>query len=101
MPGDKPAAAPKATANPTAEFHTGQDKGDSTSLQHECSAHARSGKSIHASRALREMIARPKISRNEWKSAELGAFEVGNFALLSCPGAASSRPAAAPAPRTC
>ena len=30
------------------------------------------------------MIARPKISRNEWKSAELefelGAFEVGNFA---------------------
>ena len=32
------------------------------------------------------MIARPKISRNEWKPAELGAFEVGNFALLSCPG---------------
>ena len=32
------------------------------------------------------MIARPKISRNEWKAAELGAFEVGNFALLSCPG---------------
>ena len=33
------------------------------------------------------MIARPKISRNEWKPAEIGAFEVGNFALLSCPGA--------------
>ena len=32
------------------------------------------------------MIARPKISRNEWKPAERGAFEVGNFALLSCPG---------------
>ena len=32
------------------------------------------------------MIARPKISRNEWKLAELGAFEVGNFAPLSCPG---------------
>ena len=31
------------------------------------------------------MIARPKISRNEWKTAEIGAFEVGNFALLSCP----------------
>ena len=29
------------------------------------------------------MIARPKISRNEWKPAERGAFEVGNFALLS------------------
>ena len=32
------------------------------------------------------MIARPKISRNEWKPAERGAFEVANFALLSCPG---------------
>jgi hypothetical protein len=32
------------------------------------------------------MIARPKISRNEWKMAERGTFEVGNFALLSCPG---------------
>ena len=32
------------------------------------------------------MIARPKISRNEWRTAEIGAFEVGNFALLSCPG---------------
>ena len=49
----------------------GQDKGDSTSLQHECSAHARSGNSIHASRPFREMIARPKISRNEWKTAEI------------------------------
>ena len=28
-------------------------------------------KSIHASRAFREMIARPKISRNEWKTAEI------------------------------
>ena len=27
------------------------------------------------------MIARPKISRNEWKLAEVGAFEVGNFSL--------------------
>ena len=32
------------------------------------------------------MIARPKISRNERKSAEKGAFEVGNFAPFSCPG---------------
>ena len=66
----------------------GQDKGDSTSLQRECSARARSGNSIHASRPFRETIARPKISRNEWKPAERGAFEVGNFALLSCPGGA-------------
>jgi hypothetical protein len=49
----------------------GQDKGDSTSLQRECSARARFGNSTHASRALREMIARPKISRNEWKTAEI------------------------------
>jgi hypothetical protein len=32
------------------------------------------------------MIARPKISRNERKTTEIGAFEVGNFAPLSCPG---------------
>ena len=32
------------------------------------------------------MIARPKISRNEWKTAERGAFEVGNFAPFCCPG---------------
>ena len=65
---------------------TGQDKRDSTSLQRERSARARSGKSIHASRPSREMIARPKISRNEWKTAERGAFEVGHVALLCCPG---------------
>ena len=48
-----------------------QDKGDSTSLQRECSARARSGKSIYASRPFRNMIARPKISQNEWKTAEI------------------------------
>jgi len=49
----------------------GQEKSDSSSLRHECSARARCGKSIHPSRALREMIARPKISRNEWKTTEI------------------------------
>jgi len=29
------------------------------------------------------MIARPKVSQNEWKTAEIGAFDVGKFAL-SC-----------------
>ena len=53
------------------EYRPGQDKSDSTSLRRECSARARSGKSIHASRPFREMIARPKISRNEWKTAEI------------------------------
>ena len=63
----------------------GQDKRDSTSLQRECSARARSKNSIYASRPFREMIARPKISRNERKTTEKGAFEVGNFALFCCP----------------
>ena len=49
----------------------GQHKSDSTSLQRECSARARSKTSIHASRPFREMIARPKINRNEWKTAEI------------------------------
>jgi len=75
----------------TSWFRSGRDKSDSTSLQRECSARARSGKSIHASRPFREMIARPKISRNEWKTAERGAFEVGNVALLSCPGSGPRR----------
>jgi hypothetical protein len=66
--------------------NAGQQKGDSTSLQRECSARARFGNSTHALRALREMIARPKISRNERKTAEIGAFEVGNVAPLCCPG---------------
>jgi len=49
----------------------GQEKSASSSLQLECSARARSVKSIHASRALREMIARPKVSRNEWETTEI------------------------------
>ena len=58
----------------------GQDKGDSTSLQRECSARARSRKSIHASRPFQEMIARPKVSRNEWTTKER---EVGHVAPFS------------------
>ena len=37
------------------------------------------------------MIARPKISRNERKTTEIGAFEVGNFALFSAPRATGAR----------
>jgi hypothetical protein len=70
---------------------SGQETGDSTSLQRECAARARSGKSIHASRALRGMIARPKISRNERKTTEIGASKVGHFAPFSCPGRATRR----------
>ena len=47
---------------------------DSTSLRRECPARARSGASIHASRTLREMIARPEISRNEWKRPRSDPF---------------------------
>jgi hypothetical protein len=74
----------------------GQQKGDSTSLQRECSARARSGNITHASRALREMIARPKMSRNEWKMTERGAFEVGHVAPFCCPGCRSSARASRP-----
>ena len=77
----------RAAADLSAQWRKpGQEKGDSTSLQRECSARARFGNSTHASRALREMIARPKISRNERKTTEIGAFEVGNFAPFCCPG---------------
>jgi hypothetical protein len=79
----------------------GRDKGDSTSLQRECAARARFGNSTHASRALREMIARPEIGRNERKTAELGAFEVGHVAPLCCPGRpASPRPTRTATART-
>jgi hypothetical protein len=78
--------SPKAIVDAKSLSHAEQEKSDSTSLQRECSARARFGNSAHASRALREMIARPKISRNERKTTETGAFEVGNFAPLSCPG---------------
>merc|ERR1712147_264795 len=37
--------------------------------------------------ALREIIARPRISRNEWHTTEIGAFDVGHVAPFSCPGA--------------
>jgi hypothetical protein len=32
------------------------------------------------------MIARPKISRNEWELTEISVSKVGNFAPFSCPG---------------
>ena len=44
------------------------------------------------------MIARPKISRNEWKMAEIGAFEVGNLALLCCPADDVAEPRRPPGP---
>jgi hypothetical protein len=36
------------------------------------------------------MIARPKNSRNERKTTEIGAFEVGHVALFCRPGADES-----------
>ena len=45
-----------------------QQKGDSTSLQRGCSA---TKTNVHASRPFREMITRPKISQNEWKTTEI------------------------------
>jgi hypothetical protein len=64
-------ACGRRPAGAYAPWQTGQEKSDSSSLQHECSARARSRTSIRASRPLREMIARPKVSRNEWKMTEM------------------------------
>ena len=46
---------------------------------------------MHASRPFREMITRPKISGNEWKTTEIGVSEVGSFAPFSCPEARDGR----------
>ncbi|KAK7248552.1 hypothetical protein SO694_0016101 [Aureococcus anophagefferens] len=44
------------------------------------------------------MIARPKISRNEWKTAEIGALEVGKFAPFSGPGTDGASSSESPGP---
>ena len=60
-----------AAVRPREDEEPGQEKGDSTSLQRGCSARAGSKERPSRSRAFREMITRPKISRNEWKTAEI------------------------------
>ena len=50
---------------------TGQEKGDSTSLQRGCSRSDFRDKSIHALSSPREMIARPKMSQIDWKPTEI------------------------------
>ena len=40
------------------------------------------------------MIARPKMSQNEWKTTEIRASKVGNFSPFSCPGACAALEAA-------
>ena len=64
-----------------------REEGGSSSLQHECAARDRSKERIHASRALREIIARPNTSRNERNMTERGASKVGNVARFPRPGA--------------
>ena len=49
----------------------GQEKGDSTSLQRGRSARARSEERRSRSRPFQEMITRPKVSQNEWKTTEI------------------------------
>ena len=70
---DDGAAAARDEARLLRGDEPGQQKGDSTSLQCECSARARSRNNVHASRPFREMITRPKISQNEWETTEIGA----------------------------
>ena len=62
-----------AIGNPFGLDHTptsGQEMGDSTSLQSGCSRSNARQKSIHALVSPREMIARPKMSQIEWKTIE-------------------------------
>ena len=56
-----------------ATFDAGQEKGASTSLQRGCSRSNSQKKSIYALSSPREMIARPKMSQNEWKPTEIRA----------------------------
>ena len=57
-----------------------------TSLQRGCFRSDIREKCIHALSSPREMIARPKMSQNEWKTTEIQASKVGNFSPFSCPG---------------
>ena len=50
---------------------TGQEKGDSTSLQRGCSRSDSQGETIYALSSSREMIARLKMSQIEWKTIEI------------------------------
>ena len=69
---DALAAAAEELLDAAGRRRPGQEKGDSTSLQRGCSARARvPGTTLHASRPFREMITRPKISQNEWKTTEI------------------------------
>ena len=72
------------------EHKSGQEKGDSPSLQRECFRSKAREKSIHASTSPREMNARPKMSQIEWKTIEIRASKVGNFSPFSCPGTSTS-----------
>ena len=79
---------------PATTYASGQEKGDSTFLQRGCFRSNAREESIQALSSPREMIARPKISQNEWKTTEIQASKAGNFSPFSCPGLWS--PATAP-----
>ena len=53
----------------------GQETGDSTSLPRGCSRGNGRQESIHTLSSPREMIARPKMSQNEWKTTEIRGFK--------------------------
>ena len=89
-----PASPPKAGGRAigralddgTRRLTSGQEKGDSTSLQRGCFRRNARVQSIHASSSPREMIARPKISQNAWETTEIRASKVWNCSPFSCPG---------------
>ena len=82
-------AGADARCRNSSEWTPGQEKGDSTSLQRGCSRSDVREESIHALSSPREMIARPKMSQNEWKTTEIRASKVGNVSPFSCPGEAN------------
>ena len=80
---------PPATAAPPPKLGSGQEKGDSTSLQRGSSRSNFREKGIHALSSPREMIARRKMSQNEWNTTEIRGFKkLANVPPFSRPGSA-------------
>ena len=64
----------EAWLDAAARREAGRDAGDSTSLQRGCVRSNARKERIFALRSLRKVIARPKLSQNEWKTTETRGF---------------------------
>ena len=70
---------------PGCPLDPGQELGNSTSLRRGCFRGSAREESINALSSPREMIARPKMSQNEWEPTEIRASEVGQRLTLFLP----------------